>query len=283
MKDYFLWRHRVLLTGAALLLFSAHMIWTGVRQDQRAGRAVSPIMDLMRPVQVAAARLAEGASGITGDYMDLVGVQRENRRLEAQLASEQSEEARLNELEAENQHLSELLDLKQMLDYKTVAANVIGADASGLSHTLVLEGGADDGFTPGMAVISPQGVVGRIITTSANASRVLLIDDHNSAFDALDQRTRVRGIISGVVDGGVVMKYVDRSDDVKSGDTIVTSGLDGIFPRGMLVGNVTGVEDQGSGLFFYITVDPAADFSRLEQVMIITQRINPPPDVAPKG
>ena len=240
-------------------------------------------MDLMKPFQVGGARLAEGASGIVRDYLDLVGVQRENRQRKSELASEQSVETQLNELEAENQHLSELLDLKQILDYRTVAADVIGADASGLSHTLVLEGGADQGFTSGMAVISPEGVVGRIITVGRDASRVLLIDDHNSAFDALDQRTRVRGIISGVVDGGVIMKYVDRSEDVKTGDTIVTSGLDGIFPRGMLVGTVTAVNDQGEGLFYYITLDPAADFGRLEQVMVITQRITPPPDVAPQG
>ena len=87
-----------------------------------------------------------------------------------------------------------------------------------------------------MAVLSFQGVVGKVIAVSPNAARVLLIDDHNSALDSFDQRTRARGIVAGVVDDGITMKYVERSQDVRPGDVIVTSGLDGIFPRGLLIG-----------------------------------------------
>jgi rod shape-determining protein MreC len=146
-----------------------------------------------------------------------------------------------------------------------------------------LEGGSDQGFEAGMPVLSTEGVVGKLIAVGPSSSRVLLINDHNSALDAFDQRSRIRGIVAGMVDDGLVMKYVDRSEDVKSGDTIVTSGLDGIFPRGLLVGEVTSVVREGPGLFLTVNLAPAADFRRLEQVLVVTQRIPQPPPAEPKG
>jgi rod shape-determining protein MreC len=282
VKNYFLWRNRIPITGAVLLLISAHFLWSGVRPDQRVARPRSLVMGAVAPLQIAAARLTDGASGIFYDYFALVGAQRENVRLRAELAHYQAERSRMVELEAENLRLGNLLELKQAMDLKSAAANVIGADASGLARTLVIEGGADQGFEPGMAVLSIAGVVGKLIAVGPGSSRVLLISDHNSALDAFDQRSRVRGIIAGVVDDGLVLKYVDRSEDVKSGDSIVTSGLDGIFPRGLLVGQVTAVVREGPGLFLTVNVAPAADFRRLEQVLVVTQRLpQPPPE--PKG
>jgi rod shape-determining protein MreC len=283
VKNYFLWRNRVPITGAVLLLISAHFLWSGVLPDQRVAKPRGLVMEALAPLQVAAARLADGGAGIFHDYFDLVGVQRENARLRAELAREETQRARLAELEAENLHLSDMLELKQALALKSAAANVIGGDASGLARTLVLAGGADQGFEAGMAVLSTEGVVGKLIAVGPSSSRVLLINDHNSALDAFDQRSRVRGIVAGVVDDGLVMKYVDRSEDVKSGDTIVTSGLDGIFPRGLLVGEVTSVVREGPGLFLTVNVAPAADFRRLEQVLVVTQRMPQPPPAEPKS
>ena len=125
-----------------------------------------------------------------------------------------------------------------------------------------------------MAVIANQGVVGKIIAISPHASRVLLINDHNSALDGFDQRTRARGIVAGLVDDGMILKYADRSQDIHVGDTVVTSGLDGIFPRGLLVGTIQSVHREGPGLFLGVKITPAVDFRQLEQVMILTE---PPP------
>jgi rod shape-determining protein MreC len=283
VKNYFLWRNRVPITGAVLLLISAHFLWSGVAPDQRVAKPRGLVMEAVAPMQSAAARLADGGAGVIHDYLDLVGVQRENARLRAELAREETQRARLAELEAENRHLSDLLELKQALALSSAAADVIGADASGLARTLVVEGGSDHDFEAGMAVLSTEGVVGKLIAVGPTSSRVLLINDHNSALDTFDQRSRVRGIVAGVVDDGLVMKYVDRSEDVKSGDTIVTSGLDGIFPRGLLVGEVTTVTREGTGLFLTVNVAPAADFRRLEQVLVVTQRIPQPPPAEPKG
>ena len=165
-----------------------------------------------------------------------------------------------------------------MLSTDAVAARVIGADATEVSSTLILSEGSTDGLRRDMAVISTEGVVGKLIAVAPNASRVLLINDHNSGLDAFDQRSRARGIVAGVLDGNLTMKYVDRTEDVKPGDAVVTSGMDGIFPRGLLVGQITQVSQEGPGLFLNIDIRPAADFRKLEHVLILTQK---PPQLAP--
>ncbi len=274
MKTTFLWRNRVLLASSALLILSLHLISTGVHPGDLAARPQSAFLAVISPVTGAFTHLSDGASSIGRDYLDLVHVRDENAHLRNELARVKSDQARLAELEVENQHLSELLALKDALGTNAVAANVIGSDANGISRTLVLSSGSDNGLTPGMAVLANQGVVGKIIAVSPNASRVLLVNDHNSALDGFDQRSRARGIVAGQVDDGVMLKYADRSQDLRIGDTIVTSGLDGIFPRGLLVGTIQSVHREGPGLFLGVKITPAVDFRELEQVLILTQ---PPP------
>jgi rod shape-determining protein MreC len=266
-----LWRYRVVITSVALMIIALHLVSTGVHADDLAARPASALLEAIAPVQAALNRLFNGASGFVRDYLNLVQVRRENQKLKTELTRLTAERNRIAELEIENRHLSQLLGLRDALGLKAVGANVIGSDASGFSRTLILGQGSDSGLKPGMAVVSAQGVVGKVIATSRHAARVLLIDDHNSALDAFDQRTRTRGIIAGVVDDGLIMKYVGRSQEVKRGDTLVTSGLDGIFPRGLLVGTVKSVSRQGPGLFLSVSVAPAVDFRELEQVMVVIQ------------
>ena len=274
MRGTFLWRNRVLLTSGVLLVLSLHLISAGVHPGDLAARPQSAFLEVISPIDAAFTRLGDGASSIVNDYLALLHVRDENAHLRIELARVKSDRARLAELEVENQHLSEMLELKNALGTKAVAANVIGSDAAGLSRTLILASGSSDGLGPGMAVLANQGVVGKIIAVSPNASRVLLIDDHNAALDGFDQRSRARGIVAGLVDDGLILKYADRSQDVRVGDTIVTSGLDGIFPRGLLVGTIKSVHREGPGLFLGVRLTPAVDFRGLEQVLILTQ---PPP------
>jgi rod shape-determining protein MreC len=274
VRSSFLWRNRVLLTSGVLLILSLHLISTGVHPGDLAAGPQSAVLELIRPVDAAFTRLGEGASSIVTDYVDLLRVRDENARLRNELTRVKSDRAHMAELEVENQHLGELLELKNALGASAVAAIVIGSDAAGISRTLILGSGTVDGLRPGMAVLANQGVVGKIITVSPHASRVLLINDHNSALDGFDQRTRARGIVAGLVDDGLILKYADRSQDVRVGDTIVTSGLDGIFPRGLLVGTIQSVHREGPGLFLGVRITPAVDYRELEQVLILTQ---PPP------
>ena len=272
MKGSFLWRNRVVLTGGALIILSLYLMTGGVLRSDRAAAPARGMLEVLRPVQAGTANFGAGIRSIYHDYLNLVHVRQENERLTTELARVKADQARMVELEEENRHLAELLELRDALGVDAIAANVIGSDATGISHTLVLGQGSSSGLKPGMAVLSNEGVVGRIIETSAHASRVLLIDDHNSALDGIDQRSRARGIVAGMVDDGVIMKYVDRGEDIKADDTVVTSGLDGIFPRGLLVGTVAGVHREGPGLFLIVQLTPAVHFHELEQVLVVRQQ-----------
>jgi rod shape-determining protein MreC len=274
VRSTFFWRNRVLLTSGILIILSLHFFTAGVLPGDLASKPESVLMEMVRPFDAATSRLTDGVSSIVHDYIDLVNVRAENKQLKDELARLTNDRARLDELQAEQRHLSELLDLKDVLELRAVAANVIGSDATGLSHTLLLGTGSYGGIRAGMAVLSNQGVVGKVIATSPHSSRVLLMDDHNSALDGFDERSRARGIVAGMVDDGVILKYVDRSQDIKAGDTVITSGLDGIFPRGLLVGTVKSVHREGPGLFLAVSVTPAVDFRSLEQVLVVTE---PPP------
>jgi rod shape-determining protein MreC len=267
----------VALTSGLLLLLALNLLSAGVRPDSSASKPSLMLMEAVRPLLVVESEMADDGSDFVHSYFDLVSVRQENVRLKQQLAQLESQQRRMVELEAENHHLADLLELREALGTSTVASNVIGSDATGLSRTLLLSEGAREGLRRGMAVISIDGVVGKLIAVSPEAARVLLVSDHNSALDAFDQRSRARGIIAGVVEDGLTMKYVDRSEDVKSGDVIVTSGLDGIFPRGLLVGTVARVSQEGPGLFLNVDVKAAVKFRELEQVMILTTRAATPP------
>ena len=270
MKGTLLWRNRVGFTSALLMILSLHLISSGVKPGSIALRPAGMTLSIMAPVEAAMNNVAQGSTGFVRNYFDLVNVRRENERLKNELAALKSDQARLIELETENHHLSDLLDLRDVLGGNSIAANVIGSDANSFARTLTIGQGSASGVRPGMAVLSFQGVVGKVIAVSLHAARVLIIDDHNSALDAFDQRTRTRGIVAGIVDDGITMKYVQRSEDVKPGDTIVTSGLDGIFPRGLLVGTIKGVTGEGPGMFLNVSISPAVEFRNLEQVLVIT-------------
>ena len=144
----FLWRNRVVLTAGALLLISLHLLTGSLSRADYAAAPAFAMLQVMRPVQAAAAHLGDGASSIVHNYMDLVGVREENTRLRAQIAELKGQNARITELQTENQHLSGLLELRDALGLDAVAASVIGSDATGLSHTLVLGQGSSSGLQP---------------------------------------------------------------------------------------------------------------------------------------
>jgi rod shape-determining protein MreC len=279
-KDTFLWRNRVALLGGVLLLLAAHMLSTGVKQGDTLARPEGLISEALRPFQAASARMGQSAGDLFHHYFMLSSVARENQRLSEEVEQLNQRQARMVELELENRRLSELLDLKEALDLKVTAADVIGSDATGMARTLILSQGSGNGLAGGMGVIATGGVVGKLISTSPNASRVMLLNDHNCAIDAFVQRSRSRGIVSGVADDGVIMKYVERTEDIKVGDAVVTSGLDGVFPRGLLIGSVSAIERKGPGLFLNISIEPAANLRKLEQVLVIMQT---PPHLADPG
>ena len=149
------------------------------------------------------------------------------------------------------------------------AAQIIGRDPLPWFGTVIINKGDADGVHKNMAVLSPFGVVGQTIATSAHSARVLLITDHNSGVDAVVQRSRARGIIEGALDGRCVMKYLKRGEDVEVDDRVVTSGLDGIFPKGIIVGTITHVTRGNRGLLQVADVKASVPLDRIEEVLVV--------------
>ena len=150
---------------------------------------------------------------------------------------------------------------------------MISRDPSAWYKTVILDKGKDDGVQKGFAVVIPEGVVGQVMEVSAHYSKVLLIIDPNSAVDTLVQRTRARGVIKGESSGRCVFKYVLRKYDIKVGDRVVSSGLDGVFPKGLPIGTVQRIESQPGDLFYKrIEVQPTVDIHKIEEVLIVVNQ-----------
>jgi rod shape-determining protein MreC len=214
-----------------------------------------------------------GAQDLWTGYIDLRHVGEENAALKQEL---QALQIRLQEERAmaqRTQDLRQLLELRQRAELETTAAEIIAAGASPEFRTVTIDKGSSDGLVADMAVISPGGVVGRVILSSPRAAKVQLLVDRNAAAGAVVERSRAQGVVVGVGADGLRMDYVPGTADVKPGDLVVTSGIDGIYPKGFVIGTVETVE-RGPGSYHQIKIRPAVDFSRIEEVLVV---LTPPP------
>ena len=224
-------------------------------------------------VQGATSSMVRGVRDFFTDYTSLRGARDENAALKQQLAEL---EVRLQEqraLAARTAQLQNLLALKEAMPLPTIAAEVIGGNPNARAgiRELTIDRGTADGVQANMAVIAPKGIVGRVIgQPAAHASRVQLIIDRNAAAGAITERARVGGLIAVSSDdvGRLIFDLVPERQDVKTGDLIVTSGIDGIYPKGYAVGWAESVEKTG-GLYLQIKVSPAVDFGSLEEVLVV--------------
>ncbi len=265
----FLRRNRVVLTSGSLLLMSLLLLSAGARERRRVDPLAAVVIEGMRPLQVTIAAGLHALASVWRSYLALVGMNAENERLRLRILELEQQAIRLAEVEETDKRLAELLRFRSALEGDTLAAQIIGRDPLPWSGTVTINKGEADGVRKNMAVLSPFGVVGQTMTTSRHAARVLLLTDHNSGIDAVVQRSRARGIVEGALDGGCVMKYVKRGEDVEVGDRIVTSGLDGIFPRGVIVGDVTHVTRGNRGLLQAADVKPSTPLDRIEEVLVV--------------
>lgn len=227
-------------------------------------------LESLGSAQVVFSQATRFASSFWRHYIDLVGVSQENDRLQQEIRSYAALNAEYREAVATNVRLSQLLDLKQSIDDPTLTAHVIGRDPALWFKTLTIDRGISSGVKKGMPVITVEGVVGQIINVSPRYSKVLLATDPNSAVDAIIQRSRTLGIIKGD-NLGYRLEYVLKENEVAVDDLIVTSGMGGVFPKGLPIGQVTDVGKSKRGMFHTITVRPAVEFRDLEYVTIILQ------------
>lgn len=251
---------------------------------QVATRTGAPILQavafgIVSEVQRAGSAVVRAAVGLWTGYVDLRGLRGENERLRRDLGQAQIALQQERALAQRSRNLEQLLDLRSRVALDTAAADVIAAGATPEFRTITIGKGTQSGLRRDMAVISPAGVVGRVIVPSARAAKVQLLIDRNAAAGALIERSRAQGVAVGTGDG-VRLEYVSGSADIQVGDTVITSGIDGIYPKGFVIGRVEAVERTG-GAYARIAVRPAVDFSRLEEVLVV---LTPAlPDAAPSG
>lgn len=201
--------------------------------------------------------------------------QQENDRLKKELLKLKTENIRLRELASAHERFRNLLQLKRQLAGPSQVAEVVGGGPSPFLQIFYINKGRKDGLVRGMPVVHPDGVVGRLEKTSGHFSQVILLNDPSFAVDCLCQRSRVRGVLTGIPgEGNCQIKYVARNEDIKPGDIIITSGLDQLYPKGMILGRVLKVVSQVKGNFLFIEVVPECRLSRIEEVLILQK--NPP-------
>jgi rod shape-determining protein MreC len=252
---------------------------------------LEPFEDLalgwLEPVLGGVVGTRDSAATVAGSFVDVSAMRTRLAQLQAQVDAMTLDNVRLNELINENKILRDQLGYKQansdydllgatVLDRNPDLARVVGSDPSSLVHSVVVDQGSAQGVKPGMPVITPQGLVGRVTATGAQWSKVLLILDPSSSVNAVVQSTRATGIVQGDISGNLMnpallIKYVPQGEAIKTGDKILTSGLGANFPKRIVIGQVTDVRKHDNDLFQEATVLPSVDFTRLEFVLIVKQ------------
>jgi rod shape-determining protein MreC len=215
--------------------------------------------------------VSSGVNGLRrgwGNYVDLRGMHAENEALRSRLAAADVQVQEQRALADRTRGLQRLLDLQQSIPLETAAAEIIASGATPDFQTVTINKGTSHRLDRDMAVVAPAGVVGRVVVPSARASKVQLLIDRNAAAGALIERSRAQGVVVGAGDDRLRMDYVSEVSDVVVGDVVVTSGIDGIFPKGFVIGRVETVDKSG-GAYRRILVRPAVDFSALEEVLVV--------------
>lgn len=227
------------------------------------------IVEITAPFQQLIGQTINATKEFWTNYFYLVDVRSENKRLKREIDSFRRENSQYRELLATHERLRSLLQFKEVIHRPVVAAQVIGLDPTGWFKSIIIDKGKTAGIRWDMPVVNASGVVGRIVSVSNNYAKVLLIIDQNSAVDCLTQRSRDRGMVKGTSGQVCKMDYMAKSSDAVVGDLVITSGLGGVFPKGLPVGRISSVKEGDDKLFKDIDMAPSVDFSKLEEVLVI--------------
>ncbi len=278
MESFFS-RYKSALVLLAVLLAQVIGLASQMRRDDYASRADGHNVRVARawaaytitPIEVALKHMGGGIRGLWNSYIDLRHVRQHDRDLQYQIDQLRLREASLAEDARQGQRLQRMLEFKQQYVGKTVAAQVVGTGGGDASRILVIDKGADDGLRPDMAVITPDGIVGKIRDVFAKSSQVLLLNDVSAGAGVVLISTRSRGILRGTASGEVQINNLLPDERIKPGEPVITSGGDRIFPRGLTVGTVKSVRpDPEHQPYTSIVIKPAANLDRLEEVLVVT-------------
>ena len=230
------------------------------------------MLEVAVPVQDVVAAPVDGVRGMWAEYGALRGVREENQRLRSRLA--ELEEANLQYREAlvASGHLQQIAAMRDDFEIPMLPTEVVGLDVMPWFRSVLVDRGGAHGVRAGNPVITAEGVVGLVTATSRHAAKTMLLLDRQSAIDGIVQRTRARGIVRGRGTDQLAFEFVVRGGDVEVGDIVITSGLGGVYPKGLRIGEVEELLDPGGGLLQTATLRSAVDFGRLEQVFVMLRR-----------
>ncbi|MBK5276905.1 MAG: rod shape-determining protein MreC [Desulfuromonadales bacterium] len=266
--DFFKKFGLVILAGsgilAALIFYSLN-----IPHKRSANFVERGVMMVFSPVMKPAARMSGSIEDVWDNYVNLVGVRQENLRLRNEVKELNERVVAAAEATFANQRLEKLLGMKNSIKIPVLSAMVVGEDLSSWFRTLVIDRGSSSGIAEGMAVVAADGVVGQIVKVSPTTSRVLLLTDHASGIAATIQRSRARGVVKGKSEGLCSLEFTTREEDVKVGDMVITSGIGGVFLKGVPIGEVTMVKRGEYGIFQTVTIRPLVNISHLEEVLVV--------------
>jgi rod shape-determining protein MreC len=257
----------------AIILLCAFIFYSlNLKHKEHANIFERAVLNITSPLLNVIAGINNGVSSIWSDYLDLVGIRKENRTLRNNIKILNGRITEGREKDIENERLKRLLGMKEALRTPSVAATVIGEDSSPWFKTIIINRGSKDGIREGMPVVAADGIVGQTVKVAASSARVLLITDHASGVAGTVQRSRARGVVKGRGDGTCSLEFALSVEDVSVGDIVITSGIGGVFPKGLNVGEVSMVKKGEYGIFQTVQVKPAVNLSRLEEVIVLLQQ-----------
>jgi len=269
LREFFS-KYRVLFLTSVLLVGALLMYSANLRKREHTSLFEKTVLTVTAPFHKSIDLAWESVTSVVEHYLWLVETAKENERLRHENLLLRGELDNLREVKLANHRLRRLLDFKDEQALRALPAQVIAEDASSWARTVVIDKGTTAGVVEGQPVVNAEGVVGRVIKVGPEEARVLLITDAASAMAALVQRTRTRGVCRGR-GNSLTLDFALRQEDIEVGDRVVTSGMGGVFPKGLFIGEVVRVVRGDYGLFQSVEVAPAADFSRLEEVLVLSE------------
>ncbi|MHA7632393.1 rod shape-determining protein MreC [Corallococcus sp. M7] len=262
-------RYRRFLLVAALLLYPLGAFLLGGRRGRDPNFVDRGVIALTAPVQQGLTAGIDGAVAAVRNYLDLRGVRQDNDALRLENLQLRATVQALGEARSENGRLRKLLAYAEAAPGPEIPARVVGVNPVAKLLSVRISSGEKDGVFRGMSVVTPDGIVGQVIRSTGGYADVALVTDPQSRVAVRVQRSRARGTAAGAGNGPLTLENMLRTEDVENGDLIITSGTDGIYPPGLVVGRVTQLEKKEHGMFQGADITPAVDTSRLEEVLVV--------------
>ncbi len=265
----FLMQYKILLLAICLVLLGLHLASSALNKGENTGPAGRVIITVYTPIHKTISWPFRQVARFFQNYILLLDLRDENRALKKKNEALLLEWHRLREMESENLRFRRLLNFPAPLKVNPIFARVVAKTISNEFRTILVGTGRKSGVAKGMVAVTAAGLLGHVCEVTPNAAKILLITDASSVVDAVIQRTRASGIVRGRSRNTCSMEFLNRTDDVEVGDTVVSSGIGGVFPKGYLIGPVTKIDRESNDMFQDVEITPPVDYEGLEEIILL--------------